>query len=348
MVFLDTCELRTYSGFRVEAQLGHRGKLNEVNSGTKLTETALNRSNRGFLFEVRRNRVLFLMLLPTFLFFVLFFYIPFIGAYYAFVDYKYALGLLRSPFVGFKNFRFLFGTNVITRLTVNTLLYNIAFIGFGNLFQVTVAILLSRITSRAYRRLAQTFIFLPYFISFVLVGLFAYGMLNFDYGLVNSFLVKIGLSKVSFYTTPSYWKFILPIANVWKWLGYGSVIYLASIMSINEELYDAASIDGANAFRQVWSVTLPMLKPTVVILLLFSVGSILRGQFELFYQMVGRNGLLYNATDIIDTYVYRALVVSAQMGLGTAAGLYQSVFGLAVILTVNSIIKRVEPEYALF
>lgn len=313
-----------------------------------LTPTTLSPVKRGFFFELRKNRVLFLMLLPTFLFFLLFFYIPFVGAYYAFVDYKYALGLFASPFVGLKNFRFLFGTNIITRLTINTLLYNIAFIGFGNLFQVTIAILLSRITSRAYRRIAQTMIFLPYFISFVLVGLFAYGMMNFDYGLINAFLSKIGLHRVSFYTTPGYWKFILPIANVWKWLGYGSVIYLASIMSINEELYDAASIDGAGAFRQVWSVTLPMLRPTVIILLLFSVGSILRGQFELFYQMVGRNGLLYNATDIIDTYVYRALVVSAQLGLGTAAGLYQSIFGLAVILLVNYIIRKVEPEYALF
>jgi putative aldouronate transport system permease protein len=305
-------------------------------------------SRKGFFFELRKNKILFFMLLPAFMYFILFFYLPFIGVYYAFVDLKYALGLFRSPFVGFRYFRFLFVGNVITRLTVNTLLYNVAFIIVGNFFQIMIAILISQITRPWYRRLAQTFIFLPYFISFVLVGLFAYGLLNFDFGVINGFLKNVGAAPVAFYTTPGYWKYILTIAHVWKWLGYGSVIYLAAIMTINSELYDVASIDGANAFRQIRSVTLPMLKPTIIILLLFSIGSILRGQFELFYQMVGRNGLLYNATDILDTYVYRALTTTAQIQLGTAAGLYQSVFGLVVILTANFIIKRVEPEYALF
>lgn len=305
-------------------------------------------SKRGFLFELRKNKLLFLMLLPTVVYFFMFFYIPFVGAYYAFVHYKYGLGLFRSPFVGFTNFKFLFVSNIITKLTVNTLLYNVAFIIIGNFFQIMIAILISQITSRFYRRLAQTLIFLPYFISFVLVGLFAYGLMNYNFGMINSFLSDLGLARVNFYTTPSYWKYILTVTHVWKWLGYGSVIYLASIMSINSELYDVASIDGANAFRQIRSVTLPMLKPTIIILLLFSIGSILRGQFELFYQMVGRNGLLFNATDILDTYVYRALTTTAQIELGTAAGLYQSIFGLVVILGANFIIKRIEPEYALF
>ena len=319
-----------------------------IDPGKTSAQPLLELPKRGFLFELRKNKVLFLMLLPTLLYFLLFCYIPFVGAYYAFVDYKYGLGLFRSPFVGFKYFRFLFRSNLITKLTINTLLYNAAFIVIGNFFQITVAILISTIASPLYRRLAQSFIFLPYFISFVLVGLFAYGMLNYDYGIVNNLLQRLGLARLSFYTTPSDWKYILTIAHVWKWLGYGSVIYLAAIMSINTELYDVASIDGANAFRQIRSVTLPMLKPTIIILLLFSVGSILRGQFELFYQMVGHNGLLYDATDIIDTYVYRALTVTAQLQLGTAAGLYQSLFGLSVILIVNLIIRRIDAEYALF
>jgi putative aldouronate transport system permease protein len=305
-------------------------------------------SKKGFLFELRKNKLLFLMLLPAIVYFFMFFYIPFVGAYYAFVHYKYGLGLFRSPFVGFNNFKFLFMSNIITKLTVNTLLYNVAFIIIGNFFQIMIAILISQVTSRFYRRLAQTLIFLPYFISFVLVGLFAYGLMNYNFGIINSFLSDIGLPRVNFYSNPSYWKYILTVTHVWKWLGYGSVIYLASIMSINTELYDVASIDGANAFRQIRSVTLPMLKPTIIILLLFSIGGILRGQFELFYQMVGRNGLLFNATDILDTYVYRALTTTAQIELGTAAGLYQSIFGLAVILGANFIIKRIEPDYALF
>jgi putative aldouronate transport system permease protein len=306
------------------------------------------RSGSGLLRELRKNRILFLMLLPALAYFLLFFYLPFVGAYYAFVNYKYGLGLFRSPFVGFKNFRFLFVSNIITKLTVNTILYNAAFIVIGNFFQIMVAILLSHMGNQAYRRIAQTMIFLPYFISYVLVGVFAYGLLNYEYGMVNSLLHKLGMPSVRFYTSPSYWKYILTVTHVWKWLGYGSVIYLAAITSINSELYEVASIDGANAFRQIRSITLPMLKPTIVILLLFSIGSILRGQFELFYQMVGRNGLLYDATDILDTYVYRALRDTAEVELGTAAGLYQSVFGLAVILGANAIIRRIEPEYALF
>ncbi len=305
-------------------------------------------TREGVLCELRKNKILFLMLLPALVYFTLFFYLPFVGVYYAFIDYKFGKGLFGSPFVGLKNFRFLFISNVIFKLTRNTLLYNTAFIIFGNICQLSIAILISEITKNVHRRIYQSLIFLPYFISFVLVGVFAYGILNFEYGIFNSFLRQIGLEPVRIYSTPAYWKYIMTATHVWKWLGYGSVIYLAAIMGINRELYDVASIDGANAFRQVWNITLPSLRPTIVILLLFSLGRILRGQFELFYQMIGRNGLLYDATDILDTYVYRALRESAEIELGTAAGLYQSVFGLLVIFAVNFIIKRIEPEYALF
>jgi putative aldouronate transport system permease protein len=315
----------------------------------KSTKKAGIRQEKGsFIKELSKNRILFIMLLPTFLYFLMFFYLPFVGAYFGFVDYKIGLGLFKSPFVGFQNFKFLISSNTLLKLTCNTLLYNIVFILVGNFFQIVVAILISFIGFKTYKRFCQTMIFLPYFISYVLVGVFAYGMMNFEFGIINSMLDKIGISPLRFYSTPAYWKYILTATHIWKWLGYGSVIYLAAITSINPVLYEVAAIDGANVFRQIRSVTLPMLKPTIIMLLLFSVGGILKGQFELFYQMVGRNGLLYNATDIIDTYVYRALRETAQLELGTAAGLYQSVFGLMIILIVNYIIKKTEPEYALF
>ncbi len=224
-------------------------------------------TREGVLCELRKNKILFLMLLPALVYFTLFFYLPFVGVYYAFIDYKFGKGLFGSPFVGLKNFRFLFISNVIFKLTRNTLLYNTAFIIFGNICQLSIAILISEITKNVHRRIYQSLIFLPYFISFVLVGVFAYGILNFEYGIFNSFLRQIGLEPVRIYSTPAYWKYIMTATHVWKWLGYGSVIYLAAIMGINRELYDVASIDGANAFRQVWNITLPSLRPTIVILI---------------------------------------------------------------------------------
>ena len=337
--FLDGCETSSYN-FGNSVGRGNRLELQQQIEPLD--------QKRGLVYEIRKNRILFLMLIPALVYFVLFFYLPFVGAYYAFIDYKYGLGLFGSPFVGFDNFRFLFTTGVIWKLTRNTFLYNLAFLAVSTAFQVTTAVLLSEMRGKIYKRLLQSFIFLPYFISFVLVGVFAYGILNFEFGMLNNFIRDIGAEPVHIYTTPGYWPYILTATHTWKWVGYGSVIYLAAIMSISDELYDVAAIDGANAFRQIWSITLPMLKPTVVILLLFNIGRILRGQFELFYQLVGRNGLLYDATDILDTYVYRALRESAEIELGTAAGLFQSIVGLIIIVTVNWVIRRLDPDNALF
>ncbi|MFD2614387.1 ABC transporter permease [Paenibacillus gansuensis] len=301
-----------------------------------------------FLSELRRNKVLFFMLLPTLIFFIIFSYFPMVGIYYAFTQYSFEGGLFGSKFVGMKNFEFLYKSGVLWNLTKNTVLYNLAFIILGNILQLLSAIFLAQIPGKLFKKTTQSIIFLPYFISWVLVGAFVYNLFNIDTGVINAILKQLELPPYDFYMSTAPWKYIIVSFNIWKGLGYGMIIYLAAIMSISEEYYEAAKIDGANIFKQTWHITLPLLMPTFVMLILFSLGGILKGQFDLFYQIIGNNGILFESTDIIDTYVFRSLAVNFNIGMGTAAGLYQSLFGFVLILTVNYIIKKTREDYALF
>ncbi|MFD0693516.1 ABC transporter permease [Paenibacillus sp. GCM10027628] len=302
----------------------------------------------GLLFELNKNKIMFLMLLPTLIFFLINSYVPMVGIYYAFTSYDFAGGLFGSPFVGLNNFKFLVQSGMLTKLTVNTISYNIVFIVFGNAMAIFAAILLNEISGKVFKKLTQSLMFLPYFVSFVILSVLSYNMFNFETGFFNSTLRSFGFNAVDVYNTPWLWTILIPLFYIWKNLGYSMVIYLASITGISEEYYEAARIDGANKFQQIWHITVPMLKPTFVILLLFALGSIMKGQFDLFYQLIGNNGMLFNATDIIDTYVYRSLKVNFDVGMATAAGLYQSLFGFTLILVVNYIIKKINDDYALF
>lgn len=305
-------------------------------------------AKRGFWYELNKSKVLFLMILPVLLYFLIFNYIPMVGIYYAFTRFDFNGGLFGSPFVGWDNFKFLFQSGTLTQLIKNTVLYNIAFILLGNVLQIVTAVFLSQIPGKVYKRVAQTVMFLPHFISWVLVGAFSYQMFNSDNGVVNTLLKELAHPTYDFYLQPEPWKYIITGFYIWKTLGYGAVIYLAAIMSISDEYYEAARIDGANVFQQIRHITLPLLVPTFVLLILFSLGGILKGQFDLFYQIIGGNGMLYNATDILDTYVFRSLTVNFDIGMGTAAGLFQSFFGFLLVLVVNFIIKKTREDYALF
>lgn len=303
---------------------------------------------KGFWSELNRNKVLFAMISPALLFFILFSYIPMVGIYFAFTKFSFDKGLFGSDFVGMANFKFLYQSGVLWNISKNTVLYNLAFIILGNMFQLVCAIFLSRISSKWFKKTAQSMMFLPFFISWVLVGAFAYNLFNSDNGVINTLLKQFDMPTYDFFLETAPWKYILVAFNIWKGLGYGTIIYLAAIMSINEENYEAARIDGANIFQQIRHITIPLLKPTFILLVLFSLGGILKGQFDLFYQIIGNNGTLFDATDIIDTYVFRSLTVNFDLGMGTAAGLYQSFFGFILVLTVNYLIKRHNNEYALF
>ncbi|WP_082927329.1 ABC transporter permease [Paenibacillus oryzisoli] len=303
---------------------------------------------KGFFYELRKNKLLFLMIAPTLIFFFINSYVPMVGIYFAFTRFDFNGGLFGSPFVGLANFEFLWKSGVLWTLTRNTVAYNLAFIVFLNVTAIFCAILLSEMTGKFFKKLTQSVMFLPYFISFVLLNAIAYNMFNYDTGFVNTTLKSWGSGPVDIYNTPSSWVFLLIMFYVWKNVGYTMVIYLATITGISDEYYEAATIDGANIFQRIWFITIPMLKPTFIILLLFALGSIMKGQFDLFYQLIGNNGILYNATDILDTYVFRSLKVTFDIGMATSAGLFQSIFGFVLIMTVNYLIKKSNDEYALF
>lgn len=304
---------------------------------------------KGLLHELSKNRILFLMLLPTLLYFLINNYFPMIGIYYAFVQFDFnSSNLFQMDFVGLKNFEFLWKSGKLLELTLNTIGYNIAFIVLVNFLSISVAVLLSEMKGKWFKKITQSVLFLPYFVSFVILSVIVFNLFNYDQGVLNTVLERLGAEPVDLYSKPAAWIFLIIIFYLWKNFGYSMVIYLATITGISDEYYEAAKIDGATIFQRAWYITVPMLKNTFVILLLFALGGILKGQFDLFYQMVGNNGLLFSTTDILDTYVYRSLRVTFDMGMATAAGVYQSIFGFVLIMVVNTIIKKINKEYALF
>ncbi len=318
-----------------------------MSKGIEKRERAFRREH-GFIEELRRNWILFVFLVPCFAFFLINNYLPMVGVYFAFTQFNFRDHLFASPFVGFKNFEFLFRSEIL-HLTQNTILYNLVFIVVGNVLQVLFAVLISLVNNKKMRKISQTMIFMPYFVSYVILRVLVFNMFEYEVGLINNFMTGLGMSRIDFYNTPGYWPWLITIFYLWKNIGYGMVVYLATITGISTEYYEAAQIDGANIYQQILYITVPLLKPTFIILLLYALGGIMKGQFELFYQLVGNNGTLFNATDIFDTYVYRITTTQPlSMGMGTAAGLFQSVFGLVVIVATNFIIKRRNPEYSLF
>ena len=301
--------------------------------------------------ELYRKKTLYGMVAPAILYFLIFSYLPMCGIYYAFINYNYVGGLFHSPFVGLANCRYFFHGGLdspVWMLTKNTILYNLVFIFLGNTLQCLVAILLTEIGGKFFKRFSQSAILLPYFVSYVVVGTIAYNMFNYEFGAVNGILKNLGSEPVNFYSEPGLWPFIIVIFYLWKGIGYGTIVYLAAIMGIDREIYEAAKIDGCSVLKEIRYITLPLLKPTFLMLVLFNLGGIMRGQFELFYQLVGRNGQLFPTTDIIDTYIYRSLTINFNVGVSSAAGLYQSVLGLAIVLFTNHLVKRVDPDNALF
>lgn len=301
-----------------------------------------------FWSDLKNYRVLLLMLAPAVAFFLLFAYVPMAGIIIAFKRYDYAGGIFGSAWNGLANFRFFFESGDAWRVTRNTALYNIAFIVVNNTLQIFSAIMLFEVGGKWFRKLTQSALFLPYFISWVVVGAIAYNLLNYDIGTVNAMLRGIGLDPIDIYNTPAYWPYILIIVAAWKSLGYGTVMYLAAIAGIDTEMYEAAEMDGANIFQRIMKVTIPNLYPTIIILVLLAVGNIFRGDFGMFYNMVGNNGLLFSSTDVIDTFVFRSLITSNDIGMSAAAGVFQSVLGFATIMTVNYAVRRYDKDRALF
>lgn len=292
--------------------------------------------------------------LPTLVWYVLFTYLPMFGIIIAFKKYKplrnagFVESLLKSDWVGFDNFKFLFATPDPAIMFRNTLLYNLVFIALGVIIPVTLAIMMSQLHSQRFAKISQTLIFLPYFLSWVVISYFAFTFLSIDKGVMNKLLVAMGREPVLWYLNTKPWPFILIFMNQWKGVGYGMVLYLASISGIDGQLYEAAVIDGATKRQQTWHITLPMLKPVMTILVIMAVGRIFSTDFGLFYQLPRNSGPLSDVTQTIDVYVYKALMGMNNIGFSSAAAFMQSVFGFIMILTANSIVKRIEPDNSLF
>lgn len=306
-----------------------------------------------FAKNLNRNKAFLLMVLPGALWLLIFAYLPMPGAVIAFKEYRFGKGgflasILESDWVGFKNFEFLFTAQDAFIITRNTVLYNLVFIILGLICSVSMAIILHELTNKKLSKLYQTGMFMPYFLSWVIVGFFAYSFLSIDKGVLNQVVQYFGMEPISWYSEPKYWPYILVFLNLWKGIGYSSVIYLASIAGIDRSYYEAAMIDGANKWQQVTRITLPLLQPMMIILTILAIGGIFRADFGLFYQIPRESGILFPVTNVIDTYVYRALKVVGDFGISTATGLYQSVVGLILVLTANAIVKKINRDQALF
>ena len=298
--------------------------------------------------KIRKYRAYLLMLAPAVIYTLIFAYYPMTGVVIAFKKYNYQGGIWGSPWNGLTNFQFFFKSGQALTVIRNTVLYNIAFIVVGTVMQLAVAIALTEIKGKYFRKVSQSMMFLPYFISWVIVGVMAFNIFSSDYGFLNRLIALFGGEKISFYTNPKYWPAIIIFFDIWKGIGYGSVMYLAAIMGVDTSVYEAAAIDGANVFQRIFKVTIPAIRPTMIILVLMSIGRIFKGNFDMFYNLVGNNGLLYNYTDVIDTLAFRALISSNDFGMSAAVGLFQSVLCLITIILANRAVKHFEPDYALF
>lgn len=294
------------------------------------------------------NLDLHLMIAPAVIYFIIFAYLPMFGLIIAFKNYNYTDGILFSPWCGLDNFKFLFESGNAWMLTRNTILYNIAFLVTSIAFEVILAVFLSEIAGKKIKKLCQSIMILPNFISWVVIAVFAYSFLNFETGVINRILINLGHDPIQFYAEVGAWEYILVFVNLWKGAGYGSIIYLATITGMDTSVYEAAQIDGANAWQRIRHITLPLLTPTIVTMSLLSIGRLLRGNFDMFYQLIGNNGMLYESTDIIDTYIFRALLSSPNVGMSSAVGFLQSVLCFIIILVVNKAVKMYEKDYALF
>lgn len=298
--------------------------------------------------KLKRWLPVFIMGLPGLIYFFINCYMPLYGMIIAFKKFDYSKGIWGSEWNGIENFKYLFATDDAWVITRNTLAYNVLFMILNVLFGVTLALFLNEVRKRSSKKIYQTIILLPYIMSFVVISYFTYAFLGDSNGLVNGLLESLGVDKIPFYTQSKYWPWILTFVYLWKNTGYQMIIYLSTIVGIDPTYYEAAEIDGATKWQQIRYITLPRLKPTIIMMTTIAMGMIFRSDFGLFYQTPRNQGLLYSVTDTIDTYVFRALINNGNISMSSAAAFYQSIVCFITILIFNAIINRISKEDALF
>lgn len=301
-----------------------------------------------FIKDIIKNKFLYILALPGFTFLIIFAYVPLFGYLIAFEDFKLAGGIFGSRFVGLDNFRFFFGGHEWLKVTFNTVFLNGLFIVFGLGTSIILALLLNEIRNLLFKKISQSIVFLPYFISWLVVSFMTYSALNSTDGIVNKVLNYIGLESVQWYLRPEVWPALLTIIYVWKFSGYYSIIFLSAITGISAEYYESAKIDGATKIQQITSITIPLIRPTLIILILLGLGRIFYGDFGMIYGIVGDSGMLYSTTDVIDTYTFRSLRKLGNFSMSSAVTLYQSVMGLITIVFFNWISKRIDSYSSIF
>lgn len=305
---------------------------------------------RGFytLYQLGSINALDFMVLPAGIYLLINNYFPMVGMFIAFKNVNFRVGLLKSEWCGFDNFRYLFTTSDAWVITRNTLLYNIVFIITSNVLGVIIGLFLHRVLHKRMQKLFQTTILLPQLISYVIVGYIVFAFLSNETGLVSAAIENATGVMPSFYTNRKIWPFLLTFIYNWKQIGYNSVIYLAAIAGVSANLYEAAAIDGAGRLQQIRSITLPMIKSTVVTLVLLQIGRMFYSDFGLFYQAPMNSGMLFPVTNTIDTYVYRMLMIDNRMSMASAASVYQSIVGFVLVLLANFVVRKVSRDDALF
>lgn len=299
--------------------------------------------------KVKKYLPLYLMMLPGLLYLLINNYLPMTGIVIAFKKLDFSKGILKSPWAGLDNFKFLFSSKDAWIITRNTLLYNIAFIIVNMVVGIAIAILINEVNNKRLKKLYQSAILLPFLMSMVILSYIVYALLSAENGLINNTILPLLHKKpIQWYQKPKYWPVILTIANCWKGVGYGCLIYIASLIGIDPTYYEAARLDGATKWQEITKITLPSLVPTIITLLLLSIGRIFYSDFGLFYQVPMNSGVLFPTTNVIDTYVYRALIEQGNISMSSAAGVYQSLVGFVIVMLSNWIVRRVDKDRALF
>lgn len=304
------------------------------------------RKNKA-LSDLKRSLPFLTLALPGAVVLILFRLVPIFGIVLPFKNYNPQLGFWKSEWAGIENFEFLFRSKDVLTATRNTLFYNGVGIIAGIIVGVGIALLLFELSNK-FVKIYQTILYLPHFISMVVVAFIMKGLLDMDYGVFNKIIEFFGGEKILWYNDPKYWYWIIPILSVWKTLGNNSLMYYAALIGISPELYESARIDGAGKLKQVWYISIPMIKNIIIVLFILHVGKIMYGDFGLFYNVPLNIGLLYPATDILDTYVYRALMTLGDIGMSSAAAFYQAVIGFVLVIVSNTIAKKVDPESGMF
>lgn len=296
----------------------------------------------------RKHWMLYSMALPAVILLIVFNYLPMVGIVMAFQDLDYSKGIFTSPFVGLKNFEFLFASSMIWDITRNTILYNVAFIIVNTVLSVGLALMINELTNKTFAKVIQTILIMPFFLSTVVLAMIVYAFLAYNYGFANTLLKGLGLDPQNWYNMPDFWPGFLIFVNAWRGIGFSSVTYTAVISGISQEYYEAATLDGASRWQQIRYITLPHLKTILCINLINAVGGMFRSDFGLFYTVTRNSGALYATTQTLDVYIYNALQSMTNLGMTTAAGLYQSVVGFILVLVANKIIKTIDSDSAMF